>query len=206
MDLSVFIKGLIVGIAIAIPIGPVGFLCAQRTLTDGKLHGFTSGLGAACADALYASIAAFGLTFISDFLVEKQLWLRVLGGIFLCIIGIRVFYSKAQKKQNGDDTICHVTNFGSAFLVTASNPMTFIMLAGAFAGLGIVGSETDYTGAGSLVAGVFTGSLFWWVVLCISVGIFHKSLGLSKSGRLGKIAGAIIALLGIIVIITAALL
>ncbi len=202
MGLRAFIEGLIVGIVVAIPIGPVGFLCAQRTLLEGRLHGLTSGLGAASADALYASLAAFGLTIISDFMVEQQLWLRVLGGIFLCIIGIRAFVSKAARKQISSDGMRHVNNFGSAFFVTLSNPMTFIMLTGAFAGLGLVSSRTGYASAGSLVAGVFAGSMLWWLLLSVSVGIFHKKIGDDKLCLLGNIFGAILTVLGLLVILS----
>lgn len=73
MDISFFIKGLIIGIVIAVPVGPVGVLCMHRTLAEGKIHGLISGLGAATADAIYGFIAAFGLTFVSDFLVGQQI-------------------------------------------------------------------------------------------------------------------------------------
>ena len=82
-----FIKGFIIGISIAAPVGPIGILCIQRTLTGGKIYGLITGLGAATADAVYGSMAAFGLTFISNFLVQQQYWFRLLGGIFLCYLG-----------------------------------------------------------------------------------------------------------------------
>ena len=96
MDIGLFFKGLVVGFLISTPVGPIGVLCIQRTLNKGRLHGIVSGLGAATADAIYGFVAAFGLTFVSNFLVKEQLWLRLVGGIFLCYMGVRVFLFKSE--------------------------------------------------------------------------------------------------------------
>ena len=93
----IFIKGFIIGISIAAPVGPIGILCIQRTITYGKLNGLATGLGAASADAVYGFIAAFGLTFISNFLVAQQTWFRIIGGGFLIYLGIRAYLSTPQK-------------------------------------------------------------------------------------------------------------
>src|SRR5512133_694932 len=95
MDLQLLLKGLIIGFSIAAPVGQIGVLCIRRTLIDGRAAGFVSGLGAASADAVYGSIAAFGLTVVSSFLVSQQSWFRLAGGIFLCYLGVRIFRSAA---------------------------------------------------------------------------------------------------------------
>src|SRR3954452_14343848 len=89
--LQMLIRGLAIGFAIAAPVGPIGVLCIRRSLADGRAVGLVSGLGAATADALYGAVAAFGLTFISSLLVSQQLWLRIIGGGFLCYLGIKTF-------------------------------------------------------------------------------------------------------------------
>ena len=81
------LKGIAVGIVIAVPVGPVGVLCVRRTIFEGKQAGFVSGLGAATADALFGFIAAFGLTFVSDWLLDYQHWLRLAGGCYLIYLG-----------------------------------------------------------------------------------------------------------------------
>src|SRR5512147_2656599 len=91
---NLWLKGLILGFSIAAPVGPIGVLCIRRTLAEGHLTGFLSGLGAATADMLYGSIAAFGLTALTDLLVDQQLWLRLIGGLFLIYLGIRTFLAK----------------------------------------------------------------------------------------------------------------
>src|SRR4051812_43650135 len=84
-----FIKGLILGFAIAAPVGPIGVLCIRRSLADGQSSGLATGLGAATADAAYGCMAAFGLTAVSTFLVNQRFWLGLVGGIFLCYLGAR---------------------------------------------------------------------------------------------------------------------
>src|SRR6478735_6371119 len=91
MDLGFFLKGLVLGFSIAAPVGPIGVLCIRRSLAEGRVVGFVSGLGAATADAFYGAVAAFGLTFISALLVSQQLWLRAIGGAFLCYLGVKTF-------------------------------------------------------------------------------------------------------------------
>src|SRR5512136_97818 len=98
MDFSLFLRGLVIGFAIAAPVGPIGVLCIRRTLADGRLSGLVSGLGAATADMLYGCVAGFGLTFISSFLVGQQLWLRLFGGLFLLYLGIKILLSKPAEQ------------------------------------------------------------------------------------------------------------
>ena len=94
MDISFFIRGLLIGLSIAAAVGPISILCIQRTLERGRLYGLVSGLGAATADAFYGSIAAFGLTIISTFFISQHLWIRLLGGIFLLYLGIKIFMTR----------------------------------------------------------------------------------------------------------------
>src|SRR5438874_12570895 len=91
MDPGIFVRGLILGFSIAAPVGPIGVLCIRRSMAEGRVVGLVSGLGAATADAIYGAVAAFGLTFVSALLVSQQLWLRIIGGAFLCYLGIKTF-------------------------------------------------------------------------------------------------------------------
>src|SRR4030043_167298 len=91
-EIYYFVKGVIIGLSIAVPVGPIGILCIRRTLTQGRIIGFLSGLGAATADAFYGAIAGFGLTFLSNLLVGQQTGLRLIGGGLLCIKGVRRFF------------------------------------------------------------------------------------------------------------------
>jgi threonine/homoserine/homoserine lactone efflux protein len=201
MDINLLLKGFGVGLVVAIPIGPVGLLCTQRILANGRTHGLVSGLGAATADAIYASIAAFGLTLVSDFLVENQMWFRLFAGIFFCLLGIRTFLVKQVKKGPLVERFCHFNNYFSALLISLSNPTSILVSAGVFAELSVIGSATRLNTAGQLVAGVFLGSMFWWITLSIFVGMLHKRLGDNTPGSLARIFGGIITTIGVFVII-----
>src|SRR5262249_7336872 len=89
MGLVAMLRGAALGLAIAAPVGPIGVLCIRRTLADGRLNGFVSGLGAATADAAYGAIAAFGLTLVSSLLLGARMWVHLVGALFLCVLGVR---------------------------------------------------------------------------------------------------------------------
>ena len=203
MDVTLLSKGFIVGFIMAVPIGPVGLLCTQRTLSHGRMHGLISGLGAATSDVIYASIAAFGLTMVSNFLIAQSMWFRLFGGAFLFLLGIRIFLARPAKTGSFVEKLRHFSNYTSTLLITLSNPMSILVSAGMFAGLGLVKVGTDWTKAIQVVAGVFFGSMFWWIALSAFVGIFHKKAGNETMILLARIFGTIIASLGIIVIIVA---
>jgi threonine/homoserine/homoserine lactone efflux protein len=203
MDITLLLKGFSVGFVVAIPIGPVGLLCTQRTLSHGRIHGLISGFGAATADVIYASLAVFGMTFISNFLVEEKMWFRLFGGIFLCLLGIRIFMSKQAKTGSLADKLRHFSNYTSTLLITLSNPMSILVSAAMLAGLGVAGSNIQGNSALQLVAGVFLGSMFWWITLSTSVGVFHKKAADSTLVLIARIFGGVITCLGLFVIIIA---
>jgi threonine/homoserine/homoserine lactone efflux protein len=189
MKLEMFVKGFIIGISIAAPVGPIGVLCIQRTLTGGNIHGLVTGLGAATADAVYGFIAAFGLTFISNFLLQQHYWFRLLGGIFLCYLGVRAFLSTPNTQTLGGHNHSHVATYGTTFFLTLTNPMTILSFAAIFAGLGIVRADAHYVSASLLVMGVFTGSGIWWLVLSSSTGLLREKLIKGNLTWLNKISG-----------------
>jgi threonine/homoserine/homoserine lactone efflux protein len=98
MEISFFLRGLIIGFSIAAPVGPIGALCIRHVLAQEWTLGFATGLGAATADAIYGCIAGFGLTAVSNFLIDQQIWLRLIGGAFLCYLGIKTFASRPTQQ------------------------------------------------------------------------------------------------------------
>lgn len=195
---SYFAQGLIIGFSIAAPVGPIGVLCIRRTLAHGRLAGFVSGLGAASADAVYGSIAAFGLTAISAFLINQRIWLQLAGGAFLIYLGIRMFTAKPASQPANSQSSGLVRNYLSTFILTLTNPMTIISFAAIFAGLGLGQAEGDLSGAIQLVAGVFLGSAAWWLTLSFLVGIFKERVNLVTLQWINRVAGLIIIVFGII--------
>jgi threonine/homoserine/homoserine lactone efflux protein len=185
-------KGLIIGLSIAVPVGPIGILCIRRTLNQGRVIGFLSGLGAATADALYGAIAGFGLTFLSNFLTGHQTWLRLIGGGLLCIIGVRTFVSKPAEQEATVEGKSLWSAYLSTFFLTVTNPMTILFFAAVFAGLG-VGSTSDYYGSAAvLVVGVFTGSALWWLFLTGFTGLLRGLFNFKRLQWLNRISGLMI--------------
>lgn len=117
MEINIFFRGLIIGFSIAAPVGPIALLCIRRTLTQGNLSGLISGLGAATADAVYGCVAGLGLTFISNLLISQQLWLRIIGGTFLCYLGIKIFVSQPAKQAAIAKSTSLVSDYASTFFL-----------------------------------------------------------------------------------------
>lgn len=202
MDSSLFRRGLIIGFSIAAPVGPISILGIRRTLASGRATGFASGLGAASADAIYGSIAGFGLTIVSSFLVSQQMWLRFVGGLFLLYLGARTFRSQAAEEAAGAGSAGLPGAYASTFLLTLTNPMTILSFAAVFAGLGVGSSGGSYRGAAVLVSGVFTGSALWWLVLSSGTSLLRAQIDASRMMLINRISGIILALFGILAVMS----
>lgn len=205
MESGLFIKGFIIGFSIAAPVGPIGILCIQRTLSGGNVQGLVTGLGAATADAIYGFIAAFGLTFISNFLVEQSVWFRLIGGLFLCYLGIKAFLSKPQDQTLSLGNRTTFSAYGTTFFLTLTNPMTILFFAGVFAGLGMVSESIQYTSAGLMVVGVFIGSGAWWLILSGATSILRNKINDHKLAWVNKISGLVILAFGVAAILSTVL-
>jgi threonine/homoserine/homoserine lactone efflux protein len=162
MDFTFLLEGLVIGFSIAAPVGPIGMLCIRRTLAEGRLSGIASGLGAATADAVYGCVAALGLTFISNILIDQQVWLRLIGGLFLCYLGIKTFLARPTKRAALTKGNGLVGAYASTFFLTLTNPMTILSFSAIIAGLGLASAGRNFISAGALVLGVFIGSSLWW--------------------------------------------
>ena len=178
--MELLLRGLALGFAIAAPVGPIGVLCIRRTLADGRLIGFVSGLGAATADAFYGAVAAFGLTVVADLLAGQRIWVRLFGGVFLCVLGLRTLLRRPMARPTRTTTGVRrgiAGAYGSTLALTLTNPATILSFAAIFAGLGVgaasAGSASGYAGAGLLVLGVFLGSALWWLILSGGVGLLR---------------------------------
>jgi threonine/homoserine/homoserine lactone efflux protein len=196
MPLNFMFKGVLIGFSIAAPVGPIGVLCIRRSLADGPYLGLATGLGAATADAAYGCIAGFGLTAISNFLVGQKLWLGFLGGLFLCYLGVRTFVSKPAEQAAQTDKTGLFSAYITTLFLTLANPMTILSFVAVFAGLGL-GASRDYLSASALVAGVFVGSAFWWLLLSNGVALFRSMLGLNWMRTVNQLSGIIILVFGL---------
>jgi threonine/homoserine/homoserine lactone efflux protein len=195
-----FLRGLLIGFSIAAPVGPIGVLCIRRTLAQGRIYGLVSGLGAATADACYGSIAALGLTLISAFLIDQANWLRLIGGTYLCYLGIKTFRSKpaAQAADVAARGRGLLGAYTSTLFLTLTNPLTILSFAAIFAGLGAGAASGNIWSALLMVAGVFLGSCAWWMILVALTSLFRSRLSTVGLTWVNRMSGGIILMFGVI--------
>ena len=198
MLLAFLLKGVLVGIIIAVPTGPVGVLCIRRTIFHGRVAGFVSGLGAATADAIFGIIAAFGLSVISELLLDYQQWLRIGGAVFLLFLGVTAFTSDPlEGTQNQRDPEDLIADFVSTFALTITNPITILAFLAIFAGIGFGGAQATLSRAAILVVGVWIGSLLWWAALAFGAGAMRLSFGRQHLVWIHRGSGGILVFSGV---------
>lgn len=157
MNFSFLFKGIIVGLVVAVPVGPIGVLCLCRTIIIGRLHGIVSGLGAATADAVYGCVAMFGISAISGLLIREEIWFRLAAAIVLSFLGLKVYLSKPAKTACPTEKRSLSSDYISTFFLTLTNPITILTFAAMFAALGAAAARESYVYEGELVLGVFIG-------------------------------------------------
>ena len=190
-------RGLVLGFAVAATFGPIGLLCLRRTIASGFGIGFASGLGAATADAAYASLAAFSLSAITGLLVDQIVWLRLVGGVVpdlsrrehtpLAARSIRLRSATPRGIVEG---------FASTLVLTLSNPMTILSFVGIFAGVGL-GDVESRSAAAVLVVGVFAGSAAWWLILAAFASRLRERLTPRVFRAVNVASGALIMAFGV---------
>lgn len=173
MDIGFLVRGLLIGFSVAAQVGPMCILCIRRTLALGRTAGLVSGLGIASADALYASIGGFGLTFISGFLLNQTFWLRLVGGFFLVYLGLKTLLVRPAATAAKGEGRGLLGFYVSTFLLTLTNPLTILSFAAILAGLGLGSTSGNYGSAALLIIGVFIGSALWWLVLTTGINLFR---------------------------------
>ena len=191
------LKGLVLGFSIAAPVGPIGLLCIRRTLSGGISSGFASGLGAATADAIYGAIAAFGLSVVTTFLLDYQRVLQAGGGLFLLYLGLTTFLSLPSETAATATGQGLLGAYVSTLLLTITNPMTILSFAAVFAGLGLGTGSSNITTAISLIAGVFIGSMLWWLLLSGAVHFFRQRVEKRQLKLVNQLSGLLIAGFGL---------
>lgn len=199
--LGTFSRGFLIGLSIAAAVGPISLLCIRKMLADGRLAGFVCGMGAATADGLYGCVAAFGLTWIGELLVEQQVWLRLIGGLFLVYLGARTFLDRSVEASESTvtpDSAGLAKSYASTFVLTVANPMTILSFAAIFAGLGLGETGGGYALASILVSAVFAGSASWWLVLSTGVGLVRSKLDPVALRWINRASGALILGFGMV--------
>ena len=204
-------SGIIIGLVVAAPIGPVNLICIRRTLAYGPVNGFFSGLGAALGDGVFAIVTGFGLTAISQLIEGYSTPLRLIGGLMLLGFGIHIFNSDvsalgdtAQGRDDGSASL--VRTIASTFALTITNPATLFGFAALFTGLGsLAGGEATFLDATLTVTGVIAGSTLWWFTVTTIVGIFHRHIDAGVMRNINHVFGFAVTGFGVVVLADLAL-
>ena len=191
MNLALLARGLVIGFAVAMVVGPIGLLTIRRTLAHGRAYGLASGLGVALADTSYGGIAAFGLTAVTSILVGARGALALVGGAFLVWLAIRTLRAPAPNREAAAaDRPGLASAVASIYALTMTNPMTILSFAAIFAGFGLGGGTT--ADAALLTVGVFLGSFGWWIVLTTVVAAIRQRVTPRVLLGLNRLSGALI--------------
>lgn len=215
---ELFIKGIVIGLVIAAPVGPIGFLCISRTLEYGAVVGLATGLGAAAADAVYGGVAAFGLMQVAESLAAHDVTLRIVGGLALVLIGLRTLLLAERRQQDfaakeamtgaglvpaGAPAGRGVPGyFGSSFLLTLANPATILGFLAFFAAVGWAQDLETHTHATIMVVGVFLGSAVWWLGLATATAVLSSRMGGRQRVWIQRLSGVVIIGFGIFALLT----
>lgn len=201
MDAILFLKGMLCGVAIAAPVGPVGILTAKRTLSFGKRAGTMVGLGAACADTIFGVIAAFGLHFVSEWFLANALWLRGIGGALMILVAVWILRHPPREDTKQRRSIDGMAgDFAAAFALTITNPMTILSFGWVFVAADAVVNAGDIGGAWTLIAGVFAGSFAWFLCLMVAFSTFRHRFSIEGLQKINRYCAWLIALFGVLVL------
>lgn len=207
IDFGLVANGIAIGLAVAAPIGPVNLIVIRRTLRYGQLNGFLSGGGAAAGDAIFAAVAAFGLTAAIELVVRFETALQIVGGLFLLALGLRTWISKPHFDETTEENLSAAIAavFATTFFLTITNPATmlgFIAIFGGVAGLADAGE--DYGHAATIVLAVMAGSALWWAGLSGFVSLFRHKMNDRLLGVVNRVSGALIVIFGAVVLVRVA--
>ena len=202
--LVLMLKGILLGLTVSIPLGPIGIILINRTIKRGMLSGFFSGLGLATADTLLALLAGVGFTVIISFINKERFIISIIAGLIIIGVGLKVFLSNPVKdirnREKTDKSLWR--DYYSVFVLSITNPYTIFIYVAFFSGIQINGNVKPEMVPFFLVPGVLIGTIGWWFFLSYFVSRFKKKIRLRLIVRLTKIAGIIILIIGIIVLLS----
>lgn len=190
------VYGIIAGLMASIPLGPIGVLCIQRTLSSSHRAGFVSGMGAATADTIFATLAIFALVWVDGFIDRYQIWVEAIGGMLIVVFGLTIYLKKVRRPGTVSSKGNDLSNFGTVLFLTLPNPAYFLVFVTIFAAMGVGGVEATTIQKWFIILGVFIGASAWWFLLTWVVNKFRRKFTLHSLWWMNKISGGVIMLLG----------
>jgi len=196
--IEIIIKGLLIGLCISVPLGPIGMLCIQRTLNRGQKYGIATGLGATASDLIYTIITLFFLSFVIDFIDAHRMIIQIVGSIVVGIFGYFIFNSNPATQPKPNEPIQHTLlgDFATSFGLTFSNPLVLFVLIALFARFEFIGINTTLFVSICGILSILSGALLWWNLLTFLVSRFRNKLNMRELKIINQSTGFIIILIG----------
>jgi threonine/homoserine/homoserine lactone efflux protein len=199
MSFSLLWEGIIIGIAVSVPLGPLGMLCIKRTVNKNWKSGFISGLGIAASDVIYAIIAGFSLTIIINFIRSYEIYFKILGASMVVLLGLYIFFSNPAKdiqkyRRKGNS---YVQDFLTAFLLTVTNPLSVFIFIAIFTSYSLVLELSQLFEALLIIGGIFLGGASWWFILTGLANLFKHKLTINTLWWANKTIGLSVILIAV---------
>jgi len=196
--LEIILKGVLIGLCISVPLGPIGMLTIQRTLTRGQRYGIVTGLGATTSDLVYTIITLFFLSFVLDFIEQHRFIIQLLGSLVVAVFGYYIYKSNPSTQPKPNEPVRHslLGDFFSSFALTFSNPLVLFVLIALFARFEFIGNKTTLLVSFVGISSILGGALIWWGMLTFLVSRFKNKLNMRELKIINQITGIIIILIG----------
>ncbi|MGV8963995.1 MAG: LysE family translocator [Candidatus Saccharimonadaceae bacterium] len=206
---EIIYKGIIIGIIVSAPMGPIGILCVQRTLNRGRLHGLATGLGAMVSDLIYASITLIGMGFVDDMLKSNELLIQFIGSIIIILFGIGIFYTnpvKILQPSSGTPETRYYQDFATAFFLTLSNLAIVFLFISLFARFHYSPLDKNWLTFAISMVSIGGGALIWWFFITTYVSKLKRYFNRQSLKFFNRIVGIVLIVLGVLGMVGAALL
>ena len=204
IEWQLILTGMVIGVAVAAPIGPINIMCIQRSLKQGFSAGLFTGMGAVLGDGMFAAIAAFSITSIAGILIVYSFWIEIAGGLFLIGLGVRTLLVETELKptQKSMSIVGNTALVGTTFFMTVTNPAMVLGFAAFFGSAGgWIEFPDNYIEALALVAAVMAGSFLWWLFLAGTIHRFRGKIAENAIVTINRISGGIFILFGLVVLL-----
>jgi len=196
--LEIIIKGILIGLCISVPLGPIGMLTIQRTLNRGQKYGIATGLGATFSDLIYTIVTLFFLSFVLDFIEENRFVIQLIGSLVVAGFGYYIFNSNPITQPKPDEPLKHslLGDFATSFGLTLSNPLVLFVLIALFARFQFIGNQTTLFVSVCGILSILGGALIWWNLLTFLVSRFKNRLNIRELKIINQVTGMVIILIG----------
>jgi threonine/homoserine/homoserine lactone efflux protein len=206
MEIDILIRALLLGVITSMPIGPIGILCIHKTIYDGKKYGYAAAFGSVTADVIFATIAAFGISAVSNIINNHIFMIKLVAAVFLGIIGIRVYLMNPAKNEKEEKRVSKrnlIAAYFSVMILTLLNPVSILLFIALFTSFGLVNviSGNGMTSLIQIVGAVFIGSILWWFFVVKLVAKFSKNMSEEKISKISKIIGTLIFIMSVFTLV-----